>query len=396
MRAARQALSRFAAEEALIELGAADKVRPDSAEVEYLLGVAHRKLGHIDDVRSHIERAGRLGWPRKDVNFQLTLLAFQAGDHNAEAELKKMVPHVRDDEMAEQLYESLSLGYLNEYRVDDAMLVLRHWIEWQPNCIRPRLLRAEIFAIAHLPVKQEEEYRKVLEVDPENYAAHFGLAHVLERNHDTEEALTHFRLCHQQSPDDPDASAGIANCLNQQGKLAESREVLAGILRQENLSPQQRAPALSAVAEMAEQERNWPSAIQLLSESVELDPYNTNWQYRLGVCLAKSGRHEESKRYMERAAELDQLWQRRSDLELQMASEPNNADVRFELGEILAKLGYDKPSAAIMLSVLRCDPNHRGAHTALVRYYEETDREDMAQKHRDAIEQSESTDLAQH
>jgi tetratricopeptide (TPR) repeat protein len=390
--AARHALTRFAADEALIELTAAKKLRPGSAEIEYLLGVAHRKLGHIDDVRSHIETAGRLGWPRKDVNFQLTLLAFQAGDTDAESELKKMMLHVRDDDTAQELYESLSLGYLDAYRVDDAMLVLRHWIEWQPNCIRPRLLRAEIFAIAHLPVQQEEEYRKVLESEPENYAAHFGLAHVLERNHDTEQALAHFRFCHQRSPDDADASAGIASCLNQQGKLPESREVLTDLLRQENLSPQQRALALSAMAEMAEQERKWPSAIQLLSESVELDPYNTNWHYRLGVCLAKSGRHEESNRYLERATELDQLWQRRLDLELQMASEPSNAEVRFELGKVLAKLGYEKPSAAIMLSVLRCDPNHQGAHAALVQYYEETGREDLAQKHRTASEQPNRAD----
>lgn len=385
VRAARYALTRFFADNAVTELNLAKDLRPDSAEVQFLLGMANREAGHIDDVREHLENAMRLGWPKKDVRFQLTLLAFQAGDRNAEVELKQMMLRPMDDHTAEQLYEALSLGYLAEYRASDAMMVLDHWVRWRPNCVRPRLLRAEVYDITNNSVKIEEEFRKILEVEPENYSAHLGLAHVLQRNHDTVQAQAHFRFCHRQWPDDPVATTGIASCLKHEGKMAEARQVLNEMLKEKYLPRPQRAAALSALGELAEQERDVATAIKLLTEAVELDPYNSQWHYRLGVCLAKSGRKDEAQRYTERAAEIDRLLERRSELELEMLDRPDDAELRYEIGEVLLKLGFPKPSAAMMLSALRWDPGHQGAHAALAKYYEEIDRDDLAQKHRTLV-----------
>lgn len=388
IKAARYALAQFLAQNALNELTEAEEIRPDSAEVEYLQGVANRKAGNIGEVRAHLERAMQLGWPKKDVRFQLTLLAFQSGDRNAELDLRQSLMRPMDDETAEQIYESLALGYLSEYRVNDAMLVLSYWSDWRPDRIRPRLLRAEVFDLTSLRPQEEEEYRKVLEADPECYAAHLGLAHVLQSNRDGEQALEHFRFCHREWPDDPVAGLGVAACLQQLGRVEEAKQVLSEMRAQKLLPHPQRAVTLSELGEMAEQDRDLAAAIKLLSEAVELDPYNPRWHYQLGVCLAKTGRKDEAKRHTERSQELDRLHERRSDLEQELINFPNDPDIRFEIGEILGKLGRQKPSAAMMLGTLRYDPTHRGAHTALVRYYEEIGRDDLAEKHRAALGQA--------
>jgi tetratricopeptide (TPR) repeat protein len=386
LRTANYAFRKFAADNAVNELRAAEKIRPNSAKVQFLLGVANRKAGHIDDVRRHLEQAARLGWSKKDVRFQLTLLAFQAGDKEAEAELKRMMERPMDDDTAEQLCESLALGYLSEYRVSDAMFVLDKWTEWRPDCIRPRLLRSEVFELTNQRPRREEEYNAVIAADPDNYAAHLGLAHALSTDHDVEQSLVHYRFCHRQWPADPLPRLGIAGCLQQQGKLAEAKEMLHDLLGGK-MPPPERATVLQELAKIAQQERDLESAVTFMKEAVKLDPYSSQLQYLLGVCLAKSGRAEEAKRYTERSREIDRLHERRSDLELEMLSRPDDADLRYEIGEVLRDLGYPKPSAAMMLSVLRWNPEHAGAHAALVHYYDEIGRDDLAQKHRSALGQ---------
>jgi Flp pilus assembly protein TadD len=387
LKAARYALAQFAAENARTELADAQVIRPDSPEVEYLLGVANRKAGNIGDVRAHLERAMQLGWPKKDVRFQLTLLAFQSGDRNAEYDLRQSILRPMDDDIAEQIYESLALGYLAEYRVSDAMTVLAYWTEWRPDRIRPRLLRAEVYDLTNQRRQQEEEYRKALETDPDSYAAHLGLGHVLQSNRDSEQALTHFRYCHQVWRDDPVAGLGVAACLQELGKLAEAKQVLSEMRTQKLLPHPQRAVALSELGEMAEQDRDLEAAIKLLSEAAELDPYNPRWHYQLGICLAKTGHKEEAKRHTQRSQELDRLHERRSDVEQEILGAPDDPEIRYELGDILGKLGKAKPSAAMMLAALRCDPTHRGAHAALARYYEEIGRNDLAERHRAVLDQ---------
>lgn len=392
MRTARIALNRFVADNAVDELEAAVKLRPDSAEAHYLLGVANRKAGHIDDVRQPLNEAMRLGWPKKDVRFQLTMLAFQAGDREAEAQLKQMTLRPMDDDTAEQLYESFARGYLSEYRANDAMMVLQHWVDWRPECVLPKLLRADVYGLTNQPLEEEKEYRQVLAIDPKNYTAQMGLAHLMETQHDTKRALEHFQFCHAEWKSDPRPLAGIARCLKQEGRLDEARKVLSELVERPMLPGAIRAPVLSNLAEFAEQQRDLRRAVELLSEAVELDPYNSKWRFHLGVCLAKTGRKEEAKRATERANELDRLTQRQSDLENELLTHPDDAELRCELGEILLELGHPKASAAMMLSALRWNPRQQRAHAVLVKYYHDLGRDDLAEMHRSDMEQSGSAD----
>ncbi|HJU10532.1 MAG TPA: tetratricopeptide repeat protein [Candidatus Binataceae bacterium] len=393
LRTANYAFEKFAADNAVNELMAAEKIRPDSAKVQFLLGVANRKAGHIDDVRRYLDKAAQLGWSKKDVRFQLTLLAFQAGDKEAEAELQRMMERSMDDDTAEQLCEALALGYLSEYRVSDAMYVLDKWTEWRPDCIRPRLLRSEVYELTNQRAGREEEYKAVIAADPENYAAHMGLATAFLTDHDIDQSLVHYRFCHQQWPADPLPRVGIAGCLQQQGKLAEAKEILNALL-DEKIPPPQRASVLQELAKIAQQERQLDAAIEFMKEAVKLDPYSSQLQYLLGVCLAKSGRAEEAKRYTDRSRQIDQLNERRTELELEMLSRPDDANLRFEIGEVLRDLGFPKPSAAMMLSALRWDPGHAGAHAALIHYYEDIGRDDLAAKHRAALGDQQPEDHA--
>ena len=380
LRTARVALDAFVADNAVMELNAAEKLRPNSAEVQYLLGMANRKAGRLDHCRSHLERAATLGWPNKEVRLQLTLLAFQAGDRQAEAELRRSMLLPMTDEVAEETYESLAIGYLAEYRVSEADLVLDYWIRWRPKRARPRLLRAEIFAITRQHHERLEQYEQVLAVDPENYAAHLGMAHVLLGQHDAEGALARYRWCSDHWPGDLAPPLGIAACYQHQGKLTEAKQVLRAVL-EKRMSSDQRAHVLAELAKVVQQERDFPAAIALLTESVQLNPYSEQAEYTLSMCLAKVGRREEAERHTRRSKEIEKAQQQLADVELQMLSQPDDAELRYQAGLALTKLGNPKASAAMMLAALRWDPLHSGAHAELVKYYEEIGRSDLAREH---------------
>src|SRR5215469_13685369 len=126
--AAQIALDDFAADNAVLELTAAEKLKPHSAQVQYLLGVANRKAGHLDDCSPHLDKAFELGWPANEIRFQSLLLAFQAGDRGAESAIRQITSLPMADDMAEDAYEAMAIGYLSDYRAMEAGLATDHWL----------------------------------------------------------------------------------------------------------------------------------------------------------------------------------------------------------------------------------------------------------------------------
>jgi tetratricopeptide (TPR) repeat protein len=380
LRTAQIAFDRFVADNAVGELTAAEKLKPGSAQVQYLLGVANRKAGHLDNCRPHLNKALELGWPAKEIRFQLLLLAFQAGDRRAESEIKQIILLPMADDVAQDTYEALALGYLSEYRIGAADTVIEHWLRWRPKSVRARLLRAEILGASRLNQEQLAQFEDVLAIEPDNYAAHLGMAHELLNEHKVDRALQEYRWCRQHWPGDLSAPLGIAACYTHQGKLSEAVQVFRELLR-EPLLRDQRGHVAGELGKLLRQTGQMEEAISLLAESVELNPYDQQVEYALALALAKVGRREEAEQHSKRSKELEKLRHALSDKELIMLNQPSDADSRYEAGLLLAKLGNPKASAAMMLASLRWDPRHTGAHAELAKYYHGIGREDLAQQH---------------
>lgn len=374
------ALDRFVADNAVLELRAAEKLRPNSAEVQYLLGVANRKAGHLDDCRPHLDRARNLGWTEKDIRFQLLLLAFQAGDHSAEADIKQLMALPTADEVAEDTYEALALGYLSDYRITAAGMVIDHWLNWRPKGVRPLLLRAEVLGASRRYHEQLVQYEEVLSIEPDNYAAHLGMAHDLLDEHKVDRALAEYRWCSRQWPADLSPQLGMADCYKHQGKQREAAQIFRDLLERP-LARDERGHVAGELGKLLRQTGELEKAISLLDESVELNPYDAQNHYSLALCLVRVGRHDAAKTHSERYKELEKLKQQLADMELIMLNQPNDAHSRFEAGLLLSKLGNPKASAALMLATLRWEPAHAGAHAELAKYYRNIGRNDLAQQH---------------
>lgn len=385
LRQARLALDKGVADNAVLALRSAIKLRPEAAEAHFLLGVSNRRAGHLDQVRAPLDRAEQLGWSRRAVNRQRVLLAFQAGDRAAEAELRESLERPMTDEVAEETCEALALGYLSEYRLIDAQTCLDYWIAWQPGCVRARLLRAELPWVSGDRQKQLDEYHEVLKLDPENYTAHQTLAHLYLAQHKIDEALKEYSWCRQVWPADPIAQLGVAACLQHQGKLEEAMQAYEKLYRSE-APPHQRAYLLSEIGQVYLNNSDYEQAVKVLSESVELYPYDPTAQYSLGSALSKLGRKEQAKVHLDRAKQIEGYREQLADVERQIATHPDDPEMRFQAATALKHLGHAKASAAMMLAVLRWDPNYRPAHAALAEYYREIGRDDLADEHGVAAE----------
>jgi tetratricopeptide (TPR) repeat protein len=173
---------------------------------------------------------------------------------------------------------------------------------------------------------------------------------------------------------------GIAACYQRRGELAEAKAILQDLL-EKHLSTEQRAHVLAELGQVAYQDRAFEDAIPLLTESLELNPYDERAEYALGMCLVKAGQRKEAEKHTERSKEIEKARQQLADVEVQILSQPSDADLRYTCGMALAKLGNSKASAAMMLAALRWDPTHTGAHAELAKYYQEIGRNDLAKQH---------------
>jgi Flp pilus assembly protein TadD len=81
-----------------------------------------------------------------------------------------------------------------------AVRLLDSVVEACPDHTGARLLRARACFLAARLRAAEEDFRAVLEREPDNAYAHFALARTLERGGRDDEARTHFRLAAALDP----------------------------------------------------------------------------------------------------------------------------------------------------------------------------------------------------
>ena len=112
-------------------------------QVAYLLAVTNRRLGRLKPAFDYLQRSEELGWSLEDITRQRNMTRFQAGDiDGTRAYLQSLLTRGTVDAAAEEIYEALSKGFLSEYRIGDAVVVLDHWLDWRPNAYQALEWRA--------------------------------------------------------------------------------------------------------------------------------------------------------------------------------------------------------------------------------------------------------------
>jgi tetratricopeptide (TPR) repeat protein len=384
---ARRALAKPDVPAALRFLTAAEKREPDRAEVQYMLAAAFRRGALFKPALEHLERAKALGYPRRELERQEMMLRFQMGDvDELGPALTELLKRGGSDEVAEEVYEAMVLGYFSEYHIVEAEMILNHWLEWRPDSVPARLYLVRLYLShgIHADSPQlEKDLRAILEIDSQQLDARLLLTDFLMHSKRLPEALAECEILRKQEPSDPRVGIELGLCHFQLGHMDESRREIEGSIervKDANLVMQ----GLITLGQIAAADQDWQRAVEHYTSAVRLRPYDAVANYSLGTAMSKLGKSDEGEEQLRRYKVLQDQQLRMGEINDALVQDAGNVELRLEMATILIEQGRQADAAFWMLSVLRYDPNRREANEMLADFYEEAGKVRLANEYRDA------------
>jgi tetratricopeptide (TPR) repeat protein len=360
----------------------ARRLQPERAGVQYLLAVAKRRSGQLDEFSSHLEHAAQLGWNPEDIDRQKWLASTQRGGLvDVQRQLSEALQSEATNEVAEEVYEAFTKGALATYCLGDARLCVDMWLAWRPNAPQARIMRACIHEQNGDYELAFQDYRAVLADHPDHREARVRLGQALMARKRYDEAYVEFAARLAAAPDDVDALIGAAQSGRRHGKVAEARRYLETALPL-TTSSHQRGTALGELGRILLNEGQAREALAPLTQAVAILPGDAQTHHALGTALARLGRREEAQYHHGRMQHFREQFDRLTEITRRLATEPANAELRCDAGAIMMDAGLKKEGADWLGTALKCDPRHRRAHELLAEYYAEAGDQSMAASHR--------------
>lgn len=343
----------------------------DSPELLFLLGRAHRRAGDFEKGMKYLQQAEASGWDAEAVEQQRFLAQVQRGRIDfKDSSLNQLLQKNSSDDLAYEVYEALAKGYLFSYRFSDALHCLNFWTEWCPKATDARMWRASIWEQTDRWEQANDEYQKVLEIDPSHLEARLALGrNLLMQLNQAEAAYEEFRTCLKQQPGNFNAVLGMATCERQLARPEQAESRMRQLLDRE-LTAQQRSNVLMELGQVLLDRGELNEAIRVLTEVTQTDPLNSTAFYAIGSAWAGLGEKEKAFEFFDKSKQLREQFGRLTTITSELVSHPERADLRWEAGKILMDQGMYREGAAWMSTALMYDPDHRPAHEALARYYE--------------------------
>lgn len=379
---ARRALAAGDAETALRVLETALRRQPGRAEVQYLVAVAKRRSGRLDECASHLQLAQELGWDRKDIERQTWLAAAQRGDlADVRRQLFEAVQAESSNEVTEEIYEAFTKGCLTTYRLREAWMCVDIWLQWRPDAPQARIMRASVHEQLSDWERACEDYRAVLADRPDYRLARIRLGQALMVRKRYEEAHAEFQAQLAVAPDDVDALLGAAQCARRLGNTTVAREHLEAALPLA-LSAQQRGTVLGELGRLLLSDGKAREALEPLTQAAAILPGDYQIRHALGTAHARVGNRAEAELHHTKMQHLRTQHARLLEVTRRLTTEQASADLRCEAGAILMDVGMKKEGADWLLTALQYDPAHRRSHELLAGYYAESGNQTLAGRHR--------------
>jgi len=380
--AARRELGDGNASEALRRLESLNARYSQQSQILYWLAVAQRRLDNLSSAEAHLAQAELLGWNQDDIALQRALLACRAGQFSQVEQLfRTSLVNGVPDEVAVDIYDAMSTGYVASFRWRDALECLDYWSEWQPKAVKPRLLRAAIFHRMQRGESAISDYRAILSTDPTHAEARLKLGDSLVDLHRPEDAIAEYRIGFEQHPEEFAFKIGIARCQRLLGELTEAKTAIDEVLK-ERLNSPVRAEALLIAGEIQLDAGGYEESIRYLDSAARLTPQEPRVHRSLAMALRLSGNSARGKVHQELSEKLAKDSRRLSEIVDMLRASPDRVDLRHEAGQIMAANAFHGEALGWWKSALTIDPKHRPSHLALAEEYRRLGIPQSAELHR--------------
>ena len=271
------------------------------------------------------------------------------------------------DEQCVAAHQWLGVLYFDLGAMDNAILHLQAVSHLSPEDHRPDRLMGLINRDYERPEVAIPHYLESLrrapdQPDAENVRLELAECQIKQREFD--QAMANLESC----SDSARKKRLVARCLMNMGELDEARELARQALQEQ---PDQ-LEVLQLNADIALIDGESERAARWLRRGAQVDPYDHGTRTQLAQVLGRMGLDEESDEHSRRADELQKLWERFSDLQIDAINRMTDAQVRYEIGTLARQLG--KPELAIVWfkAALAIDPSLSDAAQALSEMGEST------------------------
>ncbi len=312
-----------------------------------------------------------------------------------------------DPELAEQEYRKalalnprnvgahVDLAYilLNQGRTEEGKAHIDEALKLDPN--RTYLKDGIVTLRANDPEVAEQRFRKALELNPQNVAAHVNLAYVLLNRGRIDEGMVHVSEALKLDPNHAQArfNRGLGMLLG--NKPEEAARCFERVIQ---LKPEYAEAHFQLGLLLAK--RNQPQeAISHLSRAAELKPDDGQTHFSLGVLLAGQGRLDDAVAHYAKAAQLKpddatifynlgvtvarqgKLEEAIKDLSRAVEIKPDYTDAYVNLGVMRARQSKYNEAIDYLTKAVQIDPNHTTAHYNLAMALSQTARHNEAIRH---------------
>jgi tetratricopeptide (TPR) repeat protein len=379
LRAGKAALETYHPQEARADLAAALRVWPDRPAVRLLACRAARQAGDFAHAERHLRAAHRAaGKPTDEIAFEWALLQAAAGNV-WEVDVYLQARADADPAAAPLAWEALAEGYLRVFRTLDAMACLDHWLKRDPDNVRALDLRGMTYVTGKGVTRGAEDYRRVLELDPDRHQTRWRLAVCLLDLGAYGEALPHLERLSHDGPDDPDVLARLARCQNMLGRGVDARRLLDDVLTRHSNHP----AALRTRGQFALADRDPAAAEAWLRRAAAADPDDYQSHWLLFQALQQQDKGDEARAQLQVAEQVKDRTERLGELQSRkLAQQPLDPALHYEMGVLLLRSGSATQGRAWLESALMLDPDYAPAHATLAELFEAGGEPVKAAEHR--------------
>ncbi|MCG6877777.1 MAG: tetratricopeptide repeat protein [Deltaproteobacteria bacterium] len=222
----------------------------------------------------------------------------------------------------------------------------------------------------------ETLFRHGLQVIPNNYVAHNGLARALEAEGKTDEAIRHFEAALRICPGFTDGRYNFARILAANGKKREAAEQYLSVLKSDPNFVQAHVNLANILADQGELNE----AVKHYEKALTLNKDSANAHYNLANAFFRAGRTDDAIAQYRKALDirpndpsmhynLGNAYMRNGNFEQAgyqyseaLRYQPDFVNARVNLGNALARSGDPRKAILQYEKALESQPDHAGAH----------------------------------